>query len=157
MSEIPSADGLVPARREARLLAFSVDALILSLAAIPFAAAGGLAVLLQSDWLAVDPSGAEWAAGYGIAGLWLLAPLVYHSIGTMRGGTVGARLLGLTVRRTDGGTIRRPQALLRAALLYPSLGLAGLGLLAAMIDRQGRSLPDRLAGTCTHETAPPPA
>ena len=76
----------VAARREARLVAFAIDGLTLAALAVPFLAVAGLAVLLQSDWLAVDPSGGEWAVGYGIALSWLVAPLIYVTLGTVSGG-----------------------------------------------------------------------
>ncbi len=145
----------VAARREARLVAFAIDGLTLAALAVPFLAVAGLAVLLQSDWLAVDPSGGEWAVGYGIALSWLVAPLIYVTLGTVSGGTVGARWLGLAIRRADGGALGVRRAALRGAFLYASTLLLGGGLLASLFDAQGRPLHDRLAGAQVFETREP--
>lgn len=140
---------LRPARREARVTAFAVDALALAAALPVFVALGGLTVLLQTGWLAADPSGTEWRWGYVVTGLWFAAPLAYFSAGSGSRQTVGARLLGLRVldgRAAEGRP--RPlgpgRAALRAALLYPSALLLGVGFLAALCDRRGRTLADRL-------------
>ncbi|SMB26294.1 RDD domain containing protein (fragment) [Sterolibacterium denitrificans] len=51
--------------------------------------------------------------------------------------------------RHDGSSgISLRQALLRHLLCWPSLALAGVGLLWALVDRDGQFLHDRLAGTC---------
>ena len=98
MAEGEPGPALRPARREARVAAFAVDMLVLAALAPGFAALGGLTVLLQTGWLDVDPTGREWAWGYAVSGLWLVTPWLYFTLGTSRGGTVGARLLGLSVR-----------------------------------------------------------
>ncbi len=143
-----------PARREVRALAFVADGLALALLQIPFLAAGALVVLAGSDWLAQDPDGAVWTAGYAVGGLGGLAPLLYAWWGGWQGGTPGMRLAGLTVRRTDGGRVSAARALGRAALLYPSVGGLGLGLAWAIIDGSGRAAHDRLAGTVVVEVRP---
>ncbi len=140
-----------PARREARLVALAVDGLVLILVLPLFVALGGLTVLLQTNWLDVDPSGTEWAWGYAVAALWLATPLVYFSIGAVGSGTAGARLLGLRVVDGGGRTVGLRRAVGRSALMYPSALLFGLGLLASMIDPLGRTLHDQLAGTMVVE------
>jgi uncharacterized RDD family membrane protein YckC len=47
----------------------------------------------------------------------------------------------------DGAPVTRQQALLRYALVWPSLLLGGIGLLWALFDRDRQFLHDRLAGT----------
>ena len=164
---VPTPTEYAPARREARTLAFVIDGFVLALLGLPFLAGGGLAVLLQSDWLDQDPSGSVWATGYGIVSGWLLLPLLYASHGAAHGGTVGARLLGLQVAgagaRSGGlgvaGAVPRPpapgRALLRAGLTYPSVAVLGIGQWSSVWDRQGRTLPDRLAGTQIYEARRP--
>ena len=120
------------ARLEARVVAFVVDGLVLASLLPVFAAFAGLTVLLQSDWLADDPSGREWLWGYVVAGLWLLAPVVYFTAGAVRGDTVGARLLGLTVRESGGARPSAGRALARSLLLLLGALPLGLGFLAAV-------------------------
>ena len=140
-----------PARREARLVALALDGLVLILVLPPFVALGGLTVLLQTNWLEVDPSRTEWAWGYAVAALWLATPLVYFSVGAVGSGTAGARLLGLRVVDGGGRTVGLRRSVGRSALMYPSVLLFGLGLLASMIDPLGRTLHDRVAGTLVVE------
>ena len=47
----------------------------------------------------------------------------------------------------DGGAVSPGQAILRFVLCWPSLLLAGVGLLWALVDRDRQFLHDRLAGT----------
>lgn len=47
----------------------------------------------------------------------------------------------------DGLPIRPAQALLRFLLCWPSLGLAGVGIIWALLDRDRQFLHDRIAGT----------
>lgn len=148
---VPSPTGYAPARREARALAFVIDAFVLALLGLPFIAGGGLAVLLQSDWLDQDPSGSAWAVGYGIVSGWLLLPWLYASHGAAHGGTVGARLLGLRVAGAGLRPLAPGRALLRAGLMYLSVAVLGIGQWSSVWDRQGRTLPDRLAGTQIYE------
>lgn len=133
------------------MVAFAVDALLVVLTLPLFLAFGGLTVLLQTNWLEVDPSGREWAWGYVVAGLWLALPLVYFTFGSTRWRTLGARLTGLTVVRRDGARVGVRRAAMRSLLMYPSLLLLGLGFLAGGVDREGRPLHDRAAGTIVVE------
>lgn len=47
----------------------------------------------------------------------------------------------------DGLPLRPAQALLRYLLCWPSIVLGGIGILWALVDRDGQFLHDRLAGT----------
>lgn len=141
----------MPARREARFVAFAVDALFLTALLLLFLALGGLAVLLQSAWLAVDPPLHAWIIGFGVAGLWLIAPPLYAAAGALRGGTLGARLLRLSIMNEEGGVINKDRAVVRALLLYPSTWALCLGQAAAFADPLGRGLHDRLARTIVVE------
>ena len=151
MAEGAGGPALRPARREARVTAFAVDMLVLAALGPGFVALGGLTVLLQTGWLEVDPTGQEWAWGYVVSGLWLLTPWPYFTLGTSRGGTVGARLLGLSVRDRRRRTLGPGRAAARAALLYPSALLLGLGFLVALLDGRGRTLADRLSDSRVFE------
>ncbi len=143
----------IAARREARLVALCVDGMVLVVALAAFVVLGALTVLLQTNWLEVDPSRTEWAWGYAVSALWIVVPLIYFSAGGVGSGTVGARLLGLRVVRSDGERAGAGRAVARAALLYPSVLLLGGGLLWSVVDGRGRTLHDRLSGTMVVETA----
>ncbi len=147
---------LEPARREARVVAFAVDALLL-LALLPiFLVLGGLTVLLQTNWLELDPTRTQWIWGYVVTLLWLVVPLSYFALAPLRGGTVGARLLSLRLARTNGEPLDLPRTLLRASLMYPSCGLLALGVLPSLRDRAGRTLHDRYSGTLlSHDPGTP--
>lgn len=51
------------------------------------------------------------------------------------------------VRAEDGGPVRTPRAIHRFALAVLGTAALGLGFLWALVDRDGRFLHDRLAGT----------
>ena len=143
--------GWRPARREARLVALCVDALVLAAAVPLFLALGGLTVLLQTQWLEVDPSGTEWIWGGLVSALWLPAGVAYFALGTARAGTLGARLLGLVVRDREGRAVTARRAAARAALMPPLALAAGAGPLWALADRQGRMLHDVVSATVVLE------
>lgn len=147
----PESPALILARREARFVAFAVDALVLAVLMVPFVALGGLAVLLQSAWLEVDPTLGEWLIGGGVAGVWLAIPPLYAAVGALSGGTLGARLLRLAIADADGRPVDADRAVMRALLLYPSTWVLGLGQAVALVDPLGRGLHDRLAGTVVVE------
>ncbi len=135
------------ARREARFVAGAIDVVVLLLMLPLFLGFGGLTVLLQTNWLEVDPSGREWLWGYVVATLWFAAPLWYVALGASFGGTVGARLLRLRVLTAAGEAPSPRRALARALLLYPSLGLLGLGPLIALARGDSRPFHDSISGT----------
>jgi uncharacterized RDD family membrane protein YckC len=66
---------------------------------------------------------------------------------THGGQTPPMRAWKLRLVRRDGGAVTWPQALLRFLLAFPSIGLAGAGLLWALVDRERQFVHDRLAGT----------
>jgi uncharacterized RDD family membrane protein YckC len=61
--------------------------------------------------------------------------------------TPGQGLVGLRVVRSDGGTIRFGQALLRVVAFPVSVLPAGLGFLPIVFHREHRALHDLIAGT----------
>ncbi len=132
--------GWRPARREARLLAGAIDLVIAALLGV-FCALLAVAVMLaQVNPLESDPTLNQWLAGYAAAALWLPAAPLYIALGSLTGGTLGARLVGLRVEATAG------QTLARALLWWP-----GWFALAALwwpwVDPQGRALVDRITGS----------
>ncbi len=135
------------ARREARFVAGAIDLAVLFLLLPVFLSFAGLTILLQTNWLEVDPTGNEWLWGYVVAMLWFAAPLCYFALGTMFGGTVGARVLRLRILTATGKTPSPLRSLARALLLYPSLGLLGLGPMLALVRGDKRPFHDSLSGT----------
>lgn len=103
-----------------RFLATLVDAIVFVVALIPiFAAFGqdggcdtGTAMTLSFTWESEPVS----LCG-GVAGLWYLAVFAYYVVlEKVLGGTIGKLVLGLRVRRLDGGEISWGQSVGRTAL-----------------------------------------
>lgn len=80
-----------------------------------------------------------------------LIPLTYHTmlIGGRDSATLGMRIVGVQVRRVDGGHPDYPQAALQTLLFYASMALTGLLLIVALFNDRGRCLHDWLSGTIT--------
>ena len=142
----------LPARREARVVAAAIDAAVLVLTALPFVLLAGLAVLLQTNWLAVDPSGSEWALGYVLAALWLLVPPAYFAAGA-RHGTLGARRMVLRVVDENGGVPAWSRAGARGLLVYPSLLGLGVGVWLPLLNGRGLGFADLVTRTWIVEAA----
>ena len=138
--------GWLPARREARLLAAAIDLVVVALLGALCAALALAAMLAQVDPFESDPTLGQWLVGYAVAALGLPAAALYIALATLRGGTLGARLLGL---RVDAAPAR---VLLRALLWWPG-GIAAIALWWPWLDPQGRALVDRVTGTRLLERA----
>lgn len=80
-----------------------------------------------------------------------LIPFAYHTllIGGRDSATLGMRMMGIHVRRIDGGAPDYPQAALQTLLFYASMALTGLLLIVAFFNDRGRCLHDYLSGTVT--------
>lgn len=63
------------------------------------------------------------------------------------GQTLAMKTWRIRLRTRRGTPVRPLQALLRYLLCWPSLGLGGIGIAWALIDRDRQFLHDRLAGT----------
>lgn len=81
-------------------------------------------------------------------------PLAYHSflIGGPNSATIGMRMMGIEVRRLDGGRPDLAQAFLQTILFYATLALTGLLLVVALFNNRHRCLHDWLSGTLTVNT-----
>ena len=132
--------GRRPARREARLLATAIDLVVVALLGALCAALALAAMLAQVNPFEADPTLGQWLVGYAVAALWWPAAALYIALATLRGGTLGARLLGL---RVDAAPAR---VILRALLWWPG-GIAAIALWWPWLDPQGRGLVDRATGT----------
>ena len=130
-----------------RLAALVYDALLLL--AVLFAAT--VPVLLFTGGRAVDPNDPVFTA-------YLLA-VSYAWFGwcwTRSGQTLGMRAWRMQVRTREGTRLGWWRSLGRFAAALVSLGTAGAGLLWVAVDRDRRSLHDRLSGTVV-EMVPPEA
>lgn len=109
-----------------------------------------LALLLVASlaFLLLSPNAAATAARPLFqAYLLTVIGLYFTWFWTHGGQTVAMRAWRLRLLRCDGGPLSWRDAWLRFILALPLLGLGGLGLLWALLDRDGRFLHDRLAGT----------
>lgn len=83
--------------------------------------------------------------------LWahLFVVLLIYCVGfwSHGGQTLAMKTWRLRLVTRSGAAVRPTQALLRYLLCWPSLCLAGAGLVWALIDRDHQFLHDRLAGT----------
>jgi len=82
-------------------------------------------------------------------------PIAYHSllIGGPNSATIGMRMMGIEVRRLDGGRPDLGLALMQTLLFYATLALTGLLLIVALFNDRRRCLHDWLSGTLTVNTA----
>lgn len=127
-----------------RLMAIVYDSLI----AVGLLMVAGFAALLFTGGKAI-PAHTWWFQAWLLAVLW-----AYFALSWWRGGrTVGARAWKLEIRDQSGRFPSLARASLRAALAVPSIGLAGVGLLWCLLDREGQSAHDRLSGTQLLEEA----
>jgi len=130
------------ARFSDRFVAYLLDGL-------PFMAGAAASV-----WFALGPLGKpptpELLALIGAA--WCTAIVGYQLVGNMTGGTIGKRLLGLRVVNRDGsGTPGFGRSLTRALIwLIGSTG-ANFGFIAALFNRENRTLHDYASGTVVVE------
>lgn len=78
----------------------------------------------------------------------ILVLLVYFIWFWSNGGqTLAMKTWRIRLLTCDGLPVRPAQALLRFLLCWPSLVLGGVGIVWALIDRDGQFLHDRIAGT----------
>ena len=132
-----------------RGIAFAIDAAIIDLVAIVVAGAVALALSVLSvskdslDTILIAVGGAlflAWSVGYFVT-FW-----------STTGQTPGSRLMRITVRGADDGSILRPR---RAAVRFVGLVLAAIPFLAGFIpilfDERRRGVHDMLAGTVVVE------
>ena len=81
------------------------------------------------------------------AHLFLVLLVYFLWFWTNGGQTLAMKTWRIRLVTCDGQSVRPAQALLRYLLCWPSLGLAGLGIVWALFDRDGQFLHDRIAGT----------
>ncbi len=83
--------------------------------------------------------------------LWahLFVVLLVYCVGfwSHGGQTLAMKTWRIRLLTRSGNPVRPAQALLRYLLCWPSLGLGGIGIAWALIDRDRQFLHDRIAGT----------
>jgi uncharacterized RDD family membrane protein YckC len=136
--DLPAYEGLVT-----RAIAFSLDAAVINVVALAVGAVVGLTLSVLSM-----PSEIEVAL-YAIGGvaymLWTVAYFV--TFWSTTGQTPGNRVLGVRVRREDGGVLRPGRAALRlGALVLAAIPLFA-GLVPILFDDHRRGFHDMVAGT----------
>ena len=138
-----------------RLAAALVDLLLVTLVAM--AAAAGAALALGVEL----PTAKEFGPDFVLAGLLDRNPMVAGALGLLLGmsalyqvylggilgQTLGKRLLHLRVISAQGRAPGPALACVRFVAMTLSLGLAGLGFLWCLFDRERRALHDHLSGT----------
>ena len=130
-----------PAGLVSRLAALTLDVVLVTAMALGVGSLPGLA------WEQMVGRVPGWLSTACTIGASVVAP-VYFTFGWwLTGQTVGDMVLGLVVRRHDGGPVSFPRAALRAVigLLLPPLWL--LGMLAVLWNDQRRAWHDRRFGT----------
>lgn len=161
---------------ESRVVAGTLDILVMFIIASLLAIAGAVVVLVSSDFERVDPSGTALNVFWGCIGAIAPAFLLYFFVAlAWKGQTIGAGVMALMVIRSDGRPLGVLGAVARVvgqliyvlivaggALLGYSLRddttmaaiavgsaclLAASGFLIAAFDPHRRTLHDRLAGT----------
>ncbi len=113
-----------------------------------------LAVVLLAIGLTLPLSGGEAiglqpGAARTLLQVWVLG-VVFAFFGgfwTHGGQTLGLKAWRMQVVGRDGGPLRWRDAALRFVWAIPSIGLAGLGLLWMVFDRERLAVHDRLSGT----------
>jgi uncharacterized RDD family membrane protein YckC len=113
-------------------------ALWFSISALLLAASGGLLA---------SPNRPLWLLYVLRVSLILVTVLFYTGFWTHGGQTLGMRAWRLKIINDRGGPVNWKQALWRFAAAIPSIGVFGLGCLWMLLDRERRTLHDRLSGT----------
>jgi uncharacterized RDD family membrane protein YckC len=126
-----------------RMAAMSYDCLLL--AALWFAISALL--LAASDGLLTSPDRPQWLLYFHRFCLILVTVLFYTGFWTHGGQTLGMRAWRLKIVANDGQPVNWIQALWRFTAAIPSIGLFGIGFLWMLLDRERRTLHDRLSGT----------
>lgn len=122
-----------------RLVAMSYEILLLS---------GVVAVLVIAPHVLIGAFAHRLATPAILWAHLFLVLLVYFIWFWSNGGqTLAMKTWRIRLLTCDGLPVRPAQALLRFLLCWPSLVLCGVGIVWALIDRDGQFLHDRVAGT----------
>ena len=132
--------GTVPSGFWIRLLAWLIDSIVLI--------ATELAIVAALPWISFDRywEGSEFTWVFNEISF--LLGIAYYTLAvSLFSTTIGKRLLGLYVLRTDGSRISLPRAFCRYLAYIPSYLLLCIGFLMIGFSRDKRGLHDRICGT----------
>jgi uncharacterized RDD family membrane protein YckC len=136
---MPAPDSFIRPGILRRLAAMSYEILLLS---------GVVAVLMIAPHVLIGAFAHRLATP---AILWahLFLVLLVYFIGFWSNGgqTLAMKTWRIRLLTNEGLPVRPAQALLRFLLCWPSLVLGGVGIVWALVDRDGQFLHDRIAGT----------
>jgi len=82
---------------------------------------------------------------------WLLLYIIYQALGNLSGATLGKRMFGIRVCRTDGEALTPVKAVLRGFGYLLSSPLMNLGFLWSFFQKDSRTWHDLLAGSVVVE------
>lgn len=139
MAELPSAQDveLRPARINERFIAYVIDV-------APFMAVYTACALLLASKL---PPQARELAGPALLAVYLL----YQFLGNLTGGTIGKRMMGITVVRKDGTPLGFARSVVRALGTLLSTPLFNFGFVVALLHPESRALHDLISGSVVVE------
>lgn len=145
-------DDLYYAGFSLRAVAFILDAMVLASVFALFFAAGGLQILLRSNWGDTDPSDGVILAGVIItASFFIFLPWYFILMWWWRGQTLGMMAVHIAVSDRYGHLPTFWQVFLRT-LVFPLSFLPLLaGIATIFFDREYRALHDMIAGTVVVE------
>ena len=136
---MPSPDRFIRPAILRRLVAMCYETLLLS---------GVVAVLVIAPHVLIGAFAHRLATPAILWAHLFLVLLVYFIWFWSNGGqTLAMKTWRIRLLSRDGLPVRPAQALLRFLLSWPSLVLGGVGIVWALVDRDGQFLHDRIAGT----------
>ena len=136
---MPSPDRFIRPAILRRLVAMCYEILLLS---------GVVAVLVIAPHVLIGAFAHRLATPAILWAHLFLVLLVYFIWFWSNGGqTLAMKTWRIRLLSRDGLPVRPAQALLRFLLSWPSLVLGGVGIVWALVDRDGQFLHDRIAGT----------
>ena len=135
-----------------RIVAFLLDAIVMTSVLMVFVAAGGLQTLLRSDFGNVDPPDSAFYIWLGFIFAFVpFAALYFAGLWSWRGQTVGMMAVHIKVAARDRRRLSFRRALARTFAFPLSMLPLGLGLLTILFSSENRALHDYLAGSVVLE------
>lgn len=135
-----------PAGLLRRLAAMIYDSLLLMGISLCY---GALAVAFEKMVLGFDVESGSATPGTGFQIGWVVVIIVFFTFFWRRGGqTLGMRSWRVQVLNKDGSYLTITQCLMRCCLAPLSLGLAGIGYLWCVWDKEGQTLHDKFSRSC---------
>lgn len=136
-----------------RIVAGVLDLIVSASLLMLFVAAGGLILLLRTDWGAESNVSNQDVLPSVIVFLsfFLFLPWYFMAMWWWRGQSVGMMAVHIAVTTRDGGHLSMGRAFLRTIAFPLSLLPLGLGFAPMFFDDESRALHDMIAGTTVVE------